>query len=145
MNPIQEQLNSLIRRLKQAEGLEEVRFVREYAVRNIETPIGGFLAVVGLNSAERGGFAGAYAASGIKGESYRAEGEIKLYAPVGENGGGLSELAAALLGALSEADEEKIITEAKAGSIEFDKNTNSIFRRIIFSFEFCVCGDDESE
>ena len=32
-----------------------------------------------------------------------------------------------------------IITEATASSIEFDKELNSVFRRLSFKVEFCLC------
>ena len=39
----------------------------------------------------------------------------------------------------SEADEEKLITAAAASSIEFDNELNSVFRKLCFTMEFCLC------
>ena len=140
MTPIQEQIDTLIRGLKQQEGLSGVRFLREYGREDIETPVSGFSAVVGVLKTEQAqSFLGDLAASGVKGRMYTAEAEIRVFSPYRENGSGLSELVSEMLTGLQAADEAGIITEATASSIEFDKELNSVFRRLSFKVEFCLC------
>lgn len=140
MTQIQRQIDRLVIRLKQQEALKNVRFVREYATDYVETPVRGILAVVGIKETSREkGYIGGYVSSSVKGELYEAKAEIRVYAPQSENGSGLSELVGELLSGLRRADEEKIITEAGAFSIEFDPDLNAIFRRIAFCMEFCLC------
>jgi hypothetical protein len=136
---INNQIDRLIRRIKLFPELEGVRFVREYAGRRIETPISGYIAVVSLNKTERGEeFLGGLSGE-LRSECYRAEGEIRLFAPRSENGAGLSELSVRLISSLRAADEEGIITDAKVSAIEFEASLNAIFRRLSFTLDFCLC------
>ena len=140
MTPIREQTDNIIRRLKTKESLSDVRFFREYSEENIETPVSGFAAVVGITGTSRSqGFVGGLAASGVIGSMYTAEVEIRVYSPVQGNGSGLSEIVSEMLTALRAADEEKIVTAVSASSIEFDKEINSVYRRLCFTLEFCLC------
>ena len=140
MTPIREQTDCMIRRLKTQESMQNVRFVRAFGDENIETPIQGFLAAVSIISTSQSqDFVGEWAASGVKGCMYTAEVEIRVYTPYHENGSGLSEMVSAMMTGLKEADEEKLITAAAASSIEFDKELNSVFRKLCFTMEFCLC------
>ena len=40
---------------------------------------------------------------------------------------------------LEEADEERVVSDITASSIEFDPDVNAIFRKVEFSMEFCLC------
>ena len=140
MTPIREQTDCMIRRLKTQESMQNVRFVRAFGDENIETPIQGFLAAVSIISTSQSqDFVGEWAASGVKGCMYTAEVEIRVYSPYHENGSGLSEMVSTMMTGLKEADEEKLITAAAASSIEFDKELNSVFRKLCFTMEFCLC------
>ena len=140
MTPIHEQTDCVIRRLKTQESMRNVRFVRAFSDENIETPIHGFLAAVSIISTSQSqDFVGGWASSGVRGCMYTAEVEIRVYSPYHENGNGLSELVSAMLTGLKEADEEKLITAAAASSIEFDNELNSVFRKLCFTMEFCLC------
>lgn len=140
MSPIQRQIDRIIIRLKHCAALENVRFVREYSADSAETPVRGMLAVVSLAQTSRQkGYIGGFLSSAVKGETYGAQVEIRLYAPSGENGNGLSELVSKLMTALEQADEEKIITDVSASSIEFDADVNAIYRRVELHIEFCLC------
>ena len=140
MTPIREQTDCMIRRLKTQESMQNVRFVRAFGDENIETPMQGFLAAVSIISTSQSqDFVGEWAASGVKGCMYTAEVEIRVYSPYHENGSGLSEMVSAMMTGLKEADEEKLITAAAASSIEFDKELNSVFRKLCFTMEFCLC------
>ena len=143
MTQIQQQIDRLIRRLKQQAALADVRFLREYGSEAAETPVRGMLAVVSLVSTSREkGYIGGFLSSSVRGESYEATAEIRVYAPRSENGSGLSELVSELLLGLREADEENVITEASASSISFDPDMNAIYRTVEFSLAFCVCEED---
>ena len=140
MTPIREQTDCMIRRLKTQESMQNVRFVRAFGDENIETPIQGFLAAVSIISTSQSqDFVGEWAASGVKGCMYTAEVEIRVYSPYHETGSGLSEMVSTMMTGLKEADEEKLITAAAASSIEFDKELNSVFRKLCFTMEFCLC------
>ena len=87
MTQINEQADGIVLGLKAIPALSSVRFVREYSSEPIETPVSGFIAAVGVNSAERkNGFIGGDATSALKGEMYSASIEIRLYSPNGGNG-----------------------------------------------------------
>ena len=134
MTEIRRRLDAIVRGLKEREALAQVRFVREYAGANIETPVRGLLAAVCIVGEEREkGFIGGYLTSAHRGESYAAKAEIRVYAPRSENGSGLSDAVSRLMAGLDVADEEHIITELGASSIEFDANLNAIFRTVSFS------------
>ena len=124
MIEIRRQTDRIVRRLKRRARLAHVRFVREYAAERAEMPLGGY-----LSSSERG-------------ERYSVKAEIRVYAPPGENGTGLSELVGCLLEDLETADEEQVITGAAAGSIEFDPDWNAVFRRVQFDMAFCLREED---
>lgn len=142
MTQIQNQIDRIIYKLKERAAFEQVRFVREFDTEPVETPIRSITAVVGiLQTAREKGYLGGYLSSFVKGERYSSKAEIRVYAPADENGSGLSEIVSEMLGALSEADEEKIITEACASSIEFDPDLNAVFRRIEFEIDFFVSGE----
>ena len=77
--------------------------------------------------------------SSVRGEVYAAHVEIRVYAPQSENGSGLSEAVSELMEGLKKADEEKLITAVSASSIEFDSDTNTVFRKVDVHIEFCLC------
>lgn len=140
MTQIRRLVDRLIIRLKQKAAFTGVRFVREYGNDSMETPVRGHVAVVGIKKTSREkGYIGGYLSSSVKGETYGAQAEIRIYAPADENGSGLSELVCELMAGLEEADEERVITDISASSIEFDTDVNAIFRRVEFSMEFCLC------
>ena len=84
-------------------------------------------------------YIGGYLSPSIKGESYNAGVEIRVYAPATENGSGLSEIVSEILLGLKTADAEKTITHSEAASIEFDPDMNAIYRTVSFNMEFCLC------
>ena len=104
MTQINEQADGIVLGLKEIPALSGVRFVREYSAEPIETPVSGFIAAVGVNSAER-----------------------------------KSALAGEMLAGLKTADTAGIVSDASVSSIEFDTELNTIFRRIGFRLEFCLC------
>ena len=112
MTQINEQADGIVLGLKEIPALSGVRFVREYSAEPIETPVSGFIAAVGVNSAER---KSAFI------------------------GGDVSELAGEMLAGLKTADTAGIVSDASVSSIEFDTELNTIFRRIGFRMEFCLC------
>ena len=140
MDRIQRQIDALVVRLKHQDAMAGIRFVREYANAEVETPVRGLLAVVCIVGTSREkGYIGGYLTSSVRGEAYSAHVEIRVYAPQSENGSGLSEAVSELLEGLKEADEERIITAASAASIEFDPDTNAIFRKVDLTIAFCLC------
>ena len=140
MTQIRRHVDWLSIRLKQRAAFTGVRFVREYGNDSMETPVRGHIAVVGITKTERKkGYIGGYLSSSVKGETYGAQVEIRVYAPADENGSGLSELVCELMSGLEEADEERVVSDITASSIEFDPDVNAIFRKVEFSMEFCLC------
>ncbi len=140
MNQIEKQIDRIIAGLKLNEALKPVRFVREYGSHSTENPISGLLAVVSVTDTTLSkNYIGGYLSSSIKGDSYAAKVEIRVYAPATENGNGLSEIVSELLTGLKKADNEKIIVESDASSIAFDPDMNAIYRTVHFSIEFCLC------
>lgn len=140
MKQMQYKLDALVRRLKQTAALETVRFVREYAAEYAETPVRGWLAAVSVTRIVRGeGFFGGFLSSSVKGESYEMTAEIRLYAPTGSNGSGLSQKTGALLSLLEQADEEHMVTGAQVSPIEFDADCSAVFRRVELQMRFCLC------
>lgn len=146
MNRIYDYLDALVCRLKRHTALDGVRFIRAYGSEQAERPIRGFMAVVGVTSARQSqAFVGERLTPSLSGERCRAEAEIRIYAPVGGNGAGLSACVFALMNALREEDEEGLLSDIAAGSIEFDNDSSVVFRRLSFSMDFCVCGEGEHE
>ena len=140
MNQIEKQIDRIIAALKLNEGLESVRFVREYGPHNVENPISSLLAVVSVTDTSLSkSYIGGYLSSTIKGDSYAAKAEIRVYAPATENGSGLSEIVSELLTGLKKADSQKIIVESDASPIAFDPDLNAIYRTVHFEIEFCLC------
>lgn len=140
MNQIEKQVDRIIAGLKLNESLKSVRFVREYGSHNIENPVSGLLAVVSVTDTSLSkSYIGGYLSSTVKGDSYSAKIEIRVYAPATENGNGLSEIVSEILTGLKKADSQKIIVESDASPIAFDPDMNAIFRIVHFSMEFCLC------
>lgn len=140
MTQISKQIDGIIYGLKKQDELGSVRFVREYGTAHFETPINGFVAVVGIKSTEQSqSYIGGYISPSVKGEMFSAKVEIRVYAPYEENGDGLTELVSNMLTGLKKADEQRIISDASASSIEFDPDLNAIFRRLEFDVDFCLC------
>lgn len=139
MNPIEKQIDRIIAGLKLIEKLKPLRFVREYGSHSAENPINSFLAVVSVTDTSLSkSFIGDYLSSSVKGDCYKANAEITVYAPADENGEGLSEIVSELLIGLKKADSEKIIEQSSASSISFDPDLNAIYRTVKFSVEFCL-------
>ena len=140
MNQIEKQVDQIIAGLKLIDKLKPVRFVREYGSHNVENPISGLLAVVSVTDTTLSkSYIGGYLSSTVKGESYAAKVEIRVYAPATENGSGLSEVASEILTGLKKADSQKIIVEADVSPIAFDPDMNAIYHIVHFGIEFCLC------
>lgn len=140
MNQIESQVDRIIRAVKKLDGIRGVRFVKEYNRVNLETPVNSWIASVSItDTSVSKSYIGGYLSSSVRGDMYCAGVEIRLFAPVDENGAGLSELACELVEGLKKVDEEKIITEINASSIEFDPDLNAIYRRVNFTIDFCLC------
>ena len=123
MNQIEKQIDRIIAALKLNEELKSVRFVREYGPHNVENPISGLLAVVSVTDTSLSkSYIGGYLSSTIKGDSYAAKAEIRVYAPATENGSGLSEIVSELLTGLKKADSQKIIVEVFERFYKADKS-----------------------
>ena len=139
MNRIEKQVDRIIAGLKVNEALKNVRFIREYGSDEAPSPVNGMIAVVSVRdmSTEKS-YIGGYLSPSIKGESYNAGVEIRVYAPATENGSGLSEVVSEILLGLKTADAEKTITHSEAASIEFDPDMNAIYRTVSFNMEFCA-------
>ena len=117
MTQIQQCVDRIVDRLKMNDAFSGVRFIREYGNVSIETPVRGLLAVVGItNTSRKKGYIGGYLSSSVRGETYVATAEIRVYAPADENGSGLSELVFELMTAIEAADAEKIVTSVSASS-----------------------------
>ncbi len=143
MTEVQALLDRIILRLKQQDAFSGVRFLREYSAEAVETPVRVMTAAVCLAGLERGkGYLGGIVAPSLRGECYSVKADILVYAPHGENGSGLSELVGKLITGLEAADEERLITETSAGSIEFDADMNAVFRRVSFGMELCLCREE---
>ena len=93
LNRIEKQVDRIIAGLKVNEALKNVRFIREYGSDEAPSPVNGMIAVVSVRdmSTEKS-YIGGYLSPSIKGESYNAGVEIRVYAPATENGSGLSEV-----------------------------------------------------
>lgn len=140
LNRIEKQVDRIIAGLKVNEALKNVRFIREYGSDEAPSPVNGMIAVVSVRdmSTEKS-YIGGYLSPSIKGESYNAGVEIRVYAPATEYGSGLSEIVSEILLGLKTADAEKTITHSEAASIEFDPDMNAIYRTVSFNMEFCLC------
>ena len=140
LNRIEKQVDRIIAGLKVNEALKNVRFIRDYGSDEAPSPVNGMIAVVSVRdmSTEKS-YIGGYLSPSIKGESYNAGVEIRVYAPATENGSGLSEIVSELLTGLKKADSQKIIVESDASPIAFDPDLNAIYRTVHFEIEFCLC------
>ena len=98
LNRIEKQVDRIIAGLKVNEALKNVRFIREYGSDEAPSPVNGMIAVVSVRdmSTEKS-YIGGYLSPSIKGESYNAGVEIRVYAPATENGSGLSEVVSEIL------------------------------------------------
>ncbi len=135
----------IINKLRQIPEFERVRFVREFTNQYAETPVSGFLAAVIVKSTElTESYLGGESPDG-RGDLYTAEAEIRIYAPNGKNGSGLSALAGDMLAELRKTDFPGKISGLKAGAIEYDQNMSAVFRRLSFKLEFFVSGEDCDE
>ena len=144
MNRIEKQVDRIIAGLKVNEALKNVRFIREYGSDEAPSPVNGMIAVVSVRdmSTEKS-YIGGYLSPSIKGESYNAGVEIRVYAPATENGSGLSEVVSEILLGLKTADAEKTITHSEAASIEFDPDMNAIYRNAVLKCEGKILGGVE--
>ncbi len=146
MIQIKRRMDMIINALKADSRFEGVRFIREFTAGFTETPVRGFLASVCVTSTELSeGYLGGLALSGARGDMYTADAEIRIYAPAGQNGSGLSEIAGDMLKVIRESDSDNIVTELKAGSIEFDPNLSAVFRRVSLRLEFVVNGEENND
>ncbi|WP_405355165.1 hypothetical protein [Ruminococcus sp.] len=140
MNQITTQLDRIIARLKLNEKLKGVKFIREHTSQSVEVNLSSFLAVVAVtDTALSKRFVGDYLSPSVKGEQFSARVQIFVYAPADENGNGLSEITCELMQGLKKADTEKIISEVSVSAIDFDADMNSIYRKVEFNMEFCLC------
>lgn len=143
LNRIEKQVDRIIAGLKVNEALKNVRFIREYGSDEAPSPVNGMIAVVSVRdmSTEKS-YIGGYLSPSIKGESYNAVVEIRVYAPATENGSGLSEVVSEILLGLKTADAEKTITHSEAASIEFENCGNAMLKcegKILGGVEKATC------
>lgn len=140
MNQITTQLDRIIARLRLNEKLKGVKFIREHTSQSVEVNLSSFLAVVAVtDTALSKRFVGDYLSPSVKGEQFSARVQIFVYAPADENGNGLSEITCELMQGLKKADTDKIISEVSVSAIDFDADMNSIYRKVEFNMEFCLC------
>ncbi len=140
MNQITIQLDRIIARLRLNEKLKGVKFIREHTSQSVEVNLSSFLAVVAVtDTALSKRFVGDYLSPSVKGEQFSARVQIFVYAPADENGNGLSEITCELMQGLKKADTDKIISEVSVSAIDFDADMNSIYRKVEFNMEFCLC------
>lgn len=140
MNQITTQLDRIIARIRLNEKLKGVKFIREHTSQSVEVNLSSFLAVVAVtDTALSKRFVGDYLSPSVKGEQFSARVQIFVYAPADENGNGLSEITCELMQGLKKADTEKIISEVSVSAIDFDADMNSIYRKVEFNMEFCLC------
>lgn len=140
MNQITTQLDRIIARLRLNEKLKGVKFIREHTSQSVEVNLCSFLAVVAVtDTALSKRFVGDYLSPSVKGEQFSARVQIFVYAPADENGNGLSEITCELMQGLKKADTDKIISEVSVSAIDFDADMNSIYRKVEFNMEFCLC------
>ena len=134
MERINEVCDRLIRRLKLSGEFDNVRFVRAYGNRPVELPVRGVLAAVGITDI-----------SYSKADSRCTAGvEIRLYAKEGDGGDGLSSLAAIMLAQLERADSERLITGSGVSEIGFDRDLNTLFRKVYFTVNALPGAEDGS-
>lgn len=140
MNQITTQLDRIIARLRLNEKLKGVKFIREHTSQSVEVNLSSFLAVVAVtDTALSKRFVGDYLSPSVKGEQFSTRVQIFVYAPADENGNGLSEITCELMQGLKKADTDKIISEVSVSAIDFDADMNSIYRKVEFNMEFCLC------
>lgn len=140
MNQITTQLDRIIARIRLNEKLKGVKFIREHTSQSVEVNLSSFLAVVAVtDTALSKRFVGDYLSPSVKGEQFSARVQIFVYAPADENGNGLSEITCELMQGLKKADTDKIISEVSVSAIDFDADMNSIYRKVEFNMEFCLC------
>lgn len=140
MNQITTQLDRIIARIRLNEKLKGVKFIREHTSQSVEVNLSSFLAVIAVtDTALSKRFVGDYLSPSVKGEQFSARVQIFVYAPADENGNGLSEITCELMQGLKKADTDKIISEVSVSAIDFDADMNSIYRKVEFNMEFCLC------
>lgn len=140
MNQITTQLDRIIARIRLNEKLKGVKFIREHTSQSVEVNLSSFLAVVAVtDTALSKRFVGDYLSPSVKGEQFSARVQIFVYAPADENGNGLFEITCELMQGLKKADTDKIISEVSVSAIDFDADMNSIYRKVEFNMEFCLC------
>ncbi len=146
MTQLDKQINKIIVSLKRTDGLEAVRFVREFGSHTVEMPIVGAVAVVSVReTAVSHAFIGDMATASLRGEQYSANVQIRVFVPNSESGAGLSELVSAIMHGLKSVDENRIITEVSASPIAFDSDMNTIYRNVDFGLDFCLCEEETDE
>lgn len=136
LKQMKRELDALIRTVKTAEPMADVRFIKEYSGANAEMPVRGWIGVVRLcelSAAPR--YIGEALCPAGGGKALHATVEIMLYAPAGENGSGLTRLSLALLMALRTCP----VRNCQVSAVRFDPDFGAIYRRVGFEM---TCGGE---
>ena len=135
--------NSLIKKAKENETLQNIKFIKSYREDFAQTPIKGYMAIVNIDRVDlKDAFAGEYVSNNSKGRLAEVLLKFDLYADNNYTGENLSIKSVQLQQGLYEADENDIIQSSSISAIRYDSDLKSIFREISFNLSFCLCGEE---
>lgn len=139
MTQIEDNINALVRRIKQEEELKDFTFVKGFSSLDHPNPLySNLIAVSTLDTQVETQFVGESVGEGLKGSIVNATVKFRIYATKNDGGDGLLSLCCALCDVIKRCDRENVCEDIKISSINFDSDANTVYRDVISELSFCL-------
>lgn len=139
MTQIEDNINALLKKIKEDESLVDYTFVNGFGASDHEYPLKGYLIAVSTLDQQVGKeFLGNRLSDNLTGSIYNCTLKFRLYAPKSAGGEGLSSLAYTLTQAIKKCDTQSVCESINATPINFDTDMMTVYRDVIAELSFCV-------
>ncbi len=139
MKQIEENINELVRKVKEDEEFSFYTFVKGFSALEHPNPLKGYLiAVSTLDTGTCTEFLGDNVGENFKGSILNATVKFRIYAPKNDGGDGLLSLCCSLSDAIKRADTKNECEDIKISGIAFDNDAMTVYRDVVVSLSFCI-------
>lgn len=139
MKQIEENINELVRKVKEDEEFSFYTFVKGFSALEHPNPLKGYLiAVSTLDTGTCTEFLGEDVGDNLRGSILNATVKFRVYAPKNDGGEGLLSLCCSLSDAIKRADTKNECDDIKVSGIAFDNDAKTVYRDVVVSLSFCL-------
>lgn len=139
MTQIEDNINSLVRRIKGEEEFKDFTFVKGFSSLDHPNPLtNNLIAVSTLDTGVGTEFVGESVGDNLKGSIINATVKFRIYAVKNDGGDGLLSLCCTLSDVIKRCDKDHVCEDIKISSISFDNDANTVYRDVVAVLSFCL-------